>query len=61
MKKKIKQILQKNVKIRHLKNLKGVELLKINVEEVVTFHNKERIIWKTLPKKIIKNLLEKIH
>jgi hypothetical protein len=37
MKKKIKQILQKNVKIRHSKNLKGVELLKINVEEVVTF------------------------
>jgi len=51
MKKKIKQILQKNVKIKHSKNLKGVELLKINVEEVVTFHNKERIIWKTLPKK----------
>jgi hypothetical protein len=49
--KKIKQVLQESVKIGHLGSLKGVELLKIDVEEAITFHNRERMTWKTLPKK----------
>ncbi len=61
MKNKIEQVLQESVKIRHLGSLRGVKLLKIDVEEVVIFHSRERMIWKTLPKKQIGNLLEKIH
>ncbi len=50
MKEKIDQVLQESVKIGHLGSLRGVELLKINVEEAITFHNRETTIWRTLPK-----------
>jgi hypothetical protein len=42
--------LHKSVKIGHSRNLKGVELPKNDVEEVVTFHNNEQdIIERTKP------------
>lgn len=44
MKKKIKQVLQENVKVGHLGSLKGVELLKVHVEEAITFHSREMTI-----------------
>ncbi len=59
MKNKIKQVLQESAKIGHSGSLRGVELLKIDVEEDVTFHNREKTIWRTLPNFFFGNLLGK--
>jgi hypothetical protein len=42
MKKKMEQVLEKNVEVSHVSNLKQLEQPTINLEEVVTFHRGEQ-------------------
>jgi len=41
MKKKVEEVLQKNVEIGHASNLEWLEQPKIDIKEATTFHNAE--------------------
>jgi hypothetical protein len=51
MKKEMEQVLQETIKVEHSKSLEGIELPKINFEEVVTFQNKEQDHFVDITKK----------